>query len=186
MNMFELYGPCDLFIEKLKDQRIIRDDIFWPRHKKLHDCIGCYIFALSLPKKPKVVPRYSDPKKFITYDYKPYLVGSSTKNFRHDCFKKQDLKYYHEILPKGGIRKPVMFFLIHPQKNPDETVLKEIDELKVFLINTGRVINFSVRDVDDDSPSWGIKGVIRKDRSPGGAKAVRVFKNMMGFDKVKK
>jgi len=182
MTMFELYGPCELFVEKLRNERIIRDDIFWPRHSKIHNRIGCYIYAVVSPKTPEFISRYRPVKSQLLYDYTPYFVGSTTKSFRTECFKPENMKHFCKTLPKGGNKKAVMIFIMHPQTDRKKSTLKDIEELKTFLIQSGKIANISLCDPGGDMPDWGIKGVIKKTKKGGSSKFGKDLKKMLGFD----
>ena len=182
MLMFKPHGPCELPLIESVEGKVINVGRFWGKYR-IRNRIGCYLFAMCATKKEKdiVVSQYSTLKGKTTYKYIPYFIGSASTSFEEECFKKEHLNKYHKIISESSKKlTPVMFFVSHPEEG-SKTVLKDIERLKEFMVQSGKVFNVGLCDLDGDFPCWGIQGMIREKKS-GTSQAGNGLKSVLGFN----
>jgi len=192
MTMFNAFGPCDIPLVSKKDRRIETSDfnIFWGRYR-VEENVGCFMFAMCRIKieKPVRVSKYSRLKPKTIYKYIPYFVETAPNSFRRDCFKEEYIEKYQKIIFEENKLKPVIFFVLHPELNfgdkKSPVFFRELEELKTFLVQSGRVFNIELSDLNGKMPSWGIKGIIRGEKG-GTNKHSSALKSALGFNTPRK
>ncbi len=167
MNVYTIAGPFDIPVHNGKGAKFIGDDEverFWDAHSKYRKRRGCYVFGVK-------------PSRGFT----PGYVGKASKTFEQEVFTWHKLNHYHGFLADYGKGKPVMFFVLAPQKQGKPNS-KQIGQIEKYLIDLAVTANADLRNEKDAKPpSWGIKGVVRGGKGKTSA-GTRDFRRMLGVE----
>ncbi|KPA09858.1 hypothetical protein MHK_009940 [Candidatus Magnetomorum sp. HK-1] len=177
MTEFQIYGSFEIPFDK-KERKVLTEK-FWSMYNQYYNCIGCYIYSITIKKTVSNVSKYSK-KIEIKYHHIPYYIGTTISSFGTECFSKKNLKFLNEPLSKNSRYSPSLFFII-PNEFKKES--KDMKELKTFLIQAGRIVNPVFTDLNGELPVWSIKGIINPDpcKKVRKIKEADTFKKMMGL-----
>ncbi|MEW5774588.1 MAG: hypothetical protein AB1916_13800 [Thermodesulfobacteriota bacterium] len=124
---------------------------------------GCYVFSL------KNGPGYS-----------PWYVGKTKNQFSGECFTRDKLSKYNEVLFANRGTPYVVFVT----RNDNRRIIPAnmLSELEIFLIQAAKLKNSSLINVHhtNNLPDWGICGVIRGGKGTN-SNASSVFRAFMGL-----
>jgi hypothetical protein len=166
MARFEVFGPCEVGVQKNNAGRIItKNEIkdFWETFSHLRNRKGCYVFGFHAAK-----------------GMKPMYVGKATKSFKGEVFQPHKLNKYYAALSKQSKGTPVLFFVCAPlgKGAPNKN---QIGEIESFLIQAGLAANRALLNEKDTKPeTWSIAGVVRGQRGKP-SQAAQDFKKLMNL-----
>jgi len=189
MTEFQIYGPLSIPYDKNVKERTLLIDKFWFKHKNFFYNIGCYIYALTMTKTCSSGSKYSK-KIEIKQNHIPYYIGSTTKCFGYECFSNINLKYFNDLLRQYSRYNPSIFFIL-PNEYENKSISTEIDEIRIeidelknFLFQSGRIVNYTFYDLNSNKlPDWSLKGLINNTkRKVKNNIEIKTFKKMMGLN----
>jgi len=177
MTEFQIYGSFQIPFDT-KERKFLTEK-FWSLHNKFYNCIGCYIYAVTIKKNISSVSKYSK-KLEIKYHHIPYYIGTTMSSFGTECFSQKNLTRFNVSLSKYNIRHDPSLFFIIPNESENS---KDIKELKTFLIQAGRIVNPVFSDLNGKLPAWSIKGIINSNplKKCRKIKEAETLKKMMGL-----
>jgi len=167
MNLtFKIYGPIVVPAETHRLAKMIPAGCreIWHNQAKIAKSRGCYVFGIRASK-----------------GYRPLYVGKTRKSFESECFTNDKVLKYNQALLDTEKGKPVMFFVIAPQKKgkPNDAIIKDVES---FLIEIGATRNPELLNVKGaNQKRWGIKGIVRGGKGKV-SKPAKEFKRMMGLN----